>query len=396
MCWKIRFEGTIPGAIERDIEIAESEDDIVVFSTSGTTGYGKIVTRRQQEFAVSRAGVVDPLEITSNDIALNIMPLFHTGGFSAGLMGCLYSGAAFLPIKNNDLETLFQCLKEQNPTFIMGSYTFFHSLERKSLEYKDEIESAKPHIRMLRTGTGHLDQKIADSLEDIFEAPVVQAYGSSETDFMSCTGIPPSPRKRGSVGRPDLKRVSVLNENGCIVPAKEKGEIAVRKDTVFKGYENDTLANQMIFKGNWYLTGDEGFVDDEGFLFVTGRIKDMINRGGLKISPAEVDQAMMHHPAIQEAVSYPLPHTTLGEDIGAAIVVKNRSVLASDEIRTFLKTHLAPFKIPTSILFVDEIPKSTTGKVQRKNCTLSCKMKKVITWLPKPKRKWPAHRLKQH
>ena len=341
------------------------EDMFVIFTTSGTTSYGKTVPLSHRLMLPRIRSMARMMDYRPTDRVLNIMPLFHTGGFSAGMMATLYSGGTFSAIKNNDVDALFRSLATFRPTVIAGGYTVFHSIERKASEYVNEITAAKAHLRMLRTGTGHLDQKIARRLESIFETPVLEAYGSAETSFMACTGIPPAPRKDGSVGQPDRSRVFIVNSQGEPLPPLEKGEIAVTRQTAFDGYENNPAANREAFSQNWYHTGDEGYLDEDGFLFITGRIKEMINRGGVKIIPTEVDQAALRHEIVREAASFPLPHPTLGDDLALAVVAEPGQSLSEDSLRDFLKTQLVPNKIPSRILIVDAIPKGATGKAQR-------------------------------
>ncbi len=341
------------------------EDMFVIFTTSGTTSYGKTVPLSHRLMLPRIRSMARSLDYSSTDRVLNIMPLFHTGGFSAGMMATLYSGGTFFAVKNNDVDALFRSLTTFRPTVIAGGYTVFHSIERKASEYVNEITAAKTHLRLLRTGTGHLDQKIARRLESIFETPVLEAYGSAETSFMACTGIPPAPRKDGSVGQPDRSRVFIVNSQGEPLPPLEKGEIAVTRQTAFDGYENNPAANREAFSQNWYHTGDEGYLDEDGFLFITGRIKEMINRGGVKIIPTEVDQAVLRHAMVREAVSFPLPHPTLGDDLALAVVAEPGQSLSEDSLRDFLKAQLVPNKIPSRILIVNAIPKGATGKAQR-------------------------------
>ncbi len=347
-------------------EPANADDLLVVFTTSGTTSYGKTVPLPHRIVLPRLANMAQMLEFTNQDRILNIMPLFHTGGFAAGLLTTIFSGACFFPIKNNNVDKLFRCLGDAKPTVIAAGYTAFHSIERKAHDHMDAIEAAKPSLRMLRTGTGHLDQKIAERLEEIFDTPVVEAYGSAETSFMACTGIPPAPRKTGSVGQPDRSRVFVVDTAGDLLPVMEKGEVVVNKETAFDGYENNPTANREAFSKGWYHTGDEGYLDEDGFLFITGRIKEMINRGGVKIIPTEVDQAALKHDAVREAVSFPLPHRTLGEDIALSVVLEAGKTISEAGLKNFLKDYLIPNKIPSRIIFVEEIPKGATGKVQRR------------------------------
>ncbi len=356
---------------ENLINIASSspteEDLMLVLTTSGTTSYGKIVPITHGQ-AIERARqITQMLHLTQQDRGMNLMPLFHIGGLSAGVMATLYSGSSLMPIKNGHVNTLFHCLDEIQPTYIAGGYTVFHAIERKAPAFRDVIDRVKPQIRMLRTGTGRLDQHIADHLEQIFDAPVVEAYGSSETGFMSCTALSPQRQKPGSVGQPVHTNLTIVDPEGQEVPIGQEGEIVVKGPNVFSGYENDPNKNIEAFKDGHYHTGDQGYLDEDGYLFITGRIKEMINRGGMKIAPIEIDQAMIKHDAVADAAAIPVSHPSLGEDVAAVVVLHERETLKAQELIKFLGHHLAPYKIPSRIYFRDSLPRTATGKLKRRD-----------------------------
>lgn len=362
---KVVLRSALKSNIELKSEPVQADDLMLVITTSGTTSFGKIVPLKHRHCLARARQITQMLQLVPDDRAINLMPMFHVGGLSAGLTSCLFSGSSFLPLNDGHIKTLFHCLDQIKPSYIAAGYTTFHAIERNSQQYSDVIDRVKPNIRMLRTGAGHLDEKVAKNLEKIFEAPAVEAYGSSETGFMSCTGIPPMQRKQGSVGKPNRSCVSILGQDGNVNANMVVGEVVVRGDGVFEGYANDHLANEGAFKNGWYQTGDEGYLDEEGFLFLTGRIKEMINRGGMKITPSEIEVAMMKHPKIKEAIAFPISHPTLGEDVGAAIVLERDTKITDADLGRFLKQYLTPYKIPRRVVFVDEIPKSAIGKVQR-------------------------------
>lgn len=341
-------------------------DLMLVLTTSGTTSYGKIVPITHGQVIERARQITQMLELTPKDRGMNLMPLFHVGGLSAGIAAALYSGSSLMPIKNGHVNALFRSLEETLPTYIAGGYTVFHAIERKASAYQDVIDRVKPHIRMLRTGTGHLDREIADHLEQIFEATVVEAYGSSETGFMSCTALTPDRNKSDSVGRPQHTEVSIVDPKGVEMPVGQEGEIVVKGDNVFSGYENDPDQNIAAFSNGFFHTGDQGLLDEDGYLFITGRIKEMINRGGMKITPQEIDQALLSHSAVADAAAIPITHPSLGEDVAAVVnLVEGKSLTAQDLIR-YLGDHLAPYKIPNRVFFADSLPRTATGKIQRR------------------------------
>jgi acyl carrier protein len=203
-------------------------------------------------------------------------------------------------------------------------------------------------------------------LEEAFGVPVIEAYGMTEAAHqMASNPLPPSPRKPGTVGLAAGPEIAIMNEAGDLLGRGDLGEIVIRGPNVTSGYENNPAANQSAFSDGWFRTGDQGFIDSEGYVAITGRLKELINRGGEKISPREVDEVLIDHPAIQQAVTFAVPHPQLGEDVGAALVLRTGFMASETEIREFASERLAYFKVPRWIRFLDEIPKGPTGKLQR-------------------------------
>ncbi len=203
-------------------------------------------------------------------------------------------------------------------------------------------------------------------LETVFNAPVIESYGMTEASHqMTSNPLPPSPRKAGSVGVAAGPDVAIMDETGNLLSVGETGEVVIRGANVTDGYENNPAANQSALTNGWFRTGDQGRFDSEGYLFITGRIKEIINRGGEKIAPKEIDETLTQHPGIAQAVAFAVPHPTLGEDVAAAVVLHENVTLSESDIREFASARLADFKVPAQVLIVDEIPKGPTGKLQR-------------------------------
>ena len=205
-----------------------------------------------------------------------------------------------------------------------------------------------------------------EELERVFGAPMVEAYGMTEASHqMSCNPLPPAERKPGSVGKGTGVEVSIMDAEGRLLSGGETGEVVIQGGNVTAGYEHNPEANAGAFSDGWFRTGDQGYLDGDGYLFLTGRLKEIINRGGEKVSPREIDEVLLQHPAIAQAVAFAVPHQRLGEDVAAAIVLAGGATLTEREVRDFAAQHLAAFKVPRKVVTVDEIPKGPTGKLQR-------------------------------
>ncbi len=363
---------------------AAPDDVTVILSTSGTTSASKLVPIKHRHMIARGEDTAARFGMGPGDRVLNMMPMFHIGGLGAGLHYLLYSGAATLPIPQLDVPTIFQHLEDFQPTFLMGTYTIYHAIDAQADRYERAIALAAPHIRVIRSGTGKLEPEIAQKLETIFEAPVIQAYGSSETGFMAAEPLPPKRCKPGSVGLTASTEVIILDDAGTTLQPGRRGEIVVRGPMIFDGYENAPETNRTAFSDGWFRTGDQGYFDQDDYLFLTGRLKEMINRGGQKITPNEVDDALLAHPGVEAAAAFPVPHPTLGEEIAAAVVLAPGAVVREETLSEFLRGRLASFKVPRRLLFVDEIPKGPTGKVQRHKLTEAFHLDVSATAAPQP------------
>jgi acyl-CoA synthetase (AMP-forming)/AMP-acid ligase II len=211
-----------------------------------------------------------------------------------------------------------------------------------------------------------LPEPVSEGLRALFDVPIVEAYGMTEASHqMTSNPLPPEQARPGSVGVARGIEVAILDEKSNVLPSGARGEVSIRGATIVDGYENNPSANESAFTAGWFRTGDEGMLDEDGFLFLTGRLKEQINRGGEKISPIEVDEVLLRHPAVAEAVTFAIPHEKLGDEVGAAVVLTAGGGVTENELRNYLREHLAPFKVPRRIVFVAEIPKGATGKIQR-------------------------------
>jgi acyl-CoA synthetase (AMP-forming)/AMP-acid ligase II len=228
-----------------------------------------------------------------------------------------------------------------------------------------EIIEANP-LRFIRSSSSSIPPQVIRELEAVFGAPLIESYGMTEAAHqMASNPLPPRKRIPGSVGLAAGPDVAIMDEQGNLLPPGTTGEIVIRGPNVTGGYENNPKANAEAFTSGWFRTGDQGVMDAEGYVSITGRLKEIINRGGEKISPREVDDVLMDHPAVQQVVTFAVPHDKLGEDVGAAVVLREGQSIGEKELREFVARRLADFKVPRRIVFLDEIPKGATGKLQR-------------------------------
>jgi acyl-CoA synthetase (AMP-forming)/AMP-acid ligase II/thioesterase domain-containing protein/acyl carrier protein len=352
-----------PKKMARQPGAATPDDFMLVLATSGTTSLSKIVPMRHLLVKFRTASTANFLELRADDRCLNLQPLVYAGGLFH-LCASLLSGGSVIFLPRFDVTTFFRYLEDLRPTWYVGSYTFQHSIYAQAT--KLEEAKRRSRLRFIRTSSGFLDSQIVDGIEQLFGVPVIESYSTTEAGRISGNPLPPGKRKQGTVGLPVLQEVAIMAADGGFPPPAARGEVVVRGDEIFEGYENNPAATEAAFINGWYRTGDEGFFDQDGYLTLTGRITETINRGGEKIAPAEVDDALLRHPDIREATTFPIPHATLGQEVAAAVVLETGAAVSDQELTRFLRQHLADFKMPRRFLFVDSIPKSAAGKAQRR------------------------------
>jgi acyl-CoA synthetase (AMP-forming)/AMP-acid ligase II len=224
----------------------------------------------------------------------------------------------------------------------------------------------KSNLRLIRSSSSALPPSVMRGLEETFGVPVIESYGMTEAAHqMASNPLPPRARKPGCVGLPAGPKIAILNEAGSQMDAESIGEIAIRGANVTSGYHGNPEANAQAFHEGWLRTGDQGYFDSDGYLFISGRLKELINRGGEKLSPREVDEVLLEHPMVQQAAAFAVPHPTLGEDVAAVVVLKSGTDCSEMNLRNFVLERLPAFKAPTRIVVVPEIPRGPTGKIQR-------------------------------
>ena len=343
---------------------ATADDIALVLHTSGTTSRPKIVPLAHKNIGASAANIRNTLALTANDRGLVIMPLFHIHGLIAALSAPLSAGGEVCCSPGFNALKFFSWFTEVRPTWYTGVPTMHQAI---LLRAANNPEALKNHrLRFIRSSSSALPPTVIAELERVFGVPVVEAYGMTEaTHQMASNPLPPATRKPGTVGPSGGPEIRVVDETGKPVPVGATGEIVIRGPNVMREYENNPKANADAFYGDWFRTGDQGVMDEDGYVAITGRLKEIINRGGEKISPREIDEIIMGHPAVHQCVTFAMPHEMLGEEVAAAIVLKQGVTTTDRELRDFASSRLAPFKVPRKILILTEIPVGATGKLQR-------------------------------
>src|SRR3984893_9798149 len=345
-----------------DDEFASGADDAFMLLTSGSTSRPKTVPLTHASVCLSACNVGTALELGSRDRLLSVLPLFHGHGLISGLLAALAAGSSVVCTPGFDATASFAWLKEFRPTW----YTAVPAIHRALLSAADPHKQTvqRSSLRLVRSASTALSPEVLGELEALFGVPVIDTYGMTE----AATQIAANPlqrRKPGSVGQPAGAEIAILDSNGRRLPSGKRGEIALRGPTITRGYDNDAVATVSAFRDGWFRTGDLGYLDSEGYLFIVGRIKEVIHTGGQRSPPAEVEGALLSHPDVIEAAVFPVPHGRLGADVAAAVVLRQDAKVSAQRLRDFARDRLAGFKVPGLIRIVPEIPKGGGGKIKR-------------------------------
>ena len=358
-----RLDGTVP-ASPGPLEDAGPEATALLLHTSGTTSRPKLVPLAHRNLLASARNVAETLRLEPADVCLNVMPLFHIHGLVASVLAPAASGSSVCCAPGFDGLQFPAWLGESNATWTTAVPTVYQSLLRVA---QDRPEAFAGHgLRFVRSSSAALPVSLLERIEEALGVSAVEAYGMTEAAHqMASNPVPPGRRLPGSVGPAAGPELAILDVEGRQLPVGEVGEVAIRGENVFAGYEANPDANASAFAGPWFRTGDEGLLDGDGYLHLRGRLKEIINRGGEKISPREVDEALSAHPAVAQAVAFAMPDARLGEEVAAAVVLAPGATATERELQDFAVNRIAPFKVPRRIVTVDEIPKGATGKLQR-------------------------------
>jgi acyl-CoA synthetase (AMP-forming)/AMP-acid ligase II len=346
---------------DRAADLRRSNGPALLLHTSGTTSRPKLVPLTHDNLTASARTIAEWLALTPGDRCVSVMPLFHIHGIVGGLLSSFAAGASVACTGGFSSSTFLQTLSATEATWYTAVPTMHQAIVARS-----SIEPPPRPLRFVRSSSAPLAPATARALEELFACPVLEAYGMTEAAHqIRSNPLPPRQRRFGSVGLAAGVDVDIVGDHGTPLPPGDVGEIVIRGRNVMGGYDGNPAANADAFVRGWFRTGDLGRFDDDSYLYITGRIKEMINRGGEKISPREIDDVLIEHPAVAHAVAFAIPDDRLGEDVGAAVVPVTGATVDPDELVRFAATRLADFKLPRRIIIVDRIPLGPTGKVQR-------------------------------
>lgn len=361
---QVRFSSSGTAGPPRAREYPDADETALVLHTSGTTSRPKRVPLSHTNLKISARNVAETYRLTAEDVSLCVMPLFHVHGLVASTLATLFTGGTVIaPPRFNPLS-FWSTVRDHHVSWYSAVPTIHQVLLARSKA------GARPAgaecLRFIRSCSAALAPQMMADLEERFGAPVLEAYGMTEAAHqMASNPLPPGARKPGSVGRGTAVSIAILDEAGNLLPAGTTGEVSIKGPNVFGGYESNAEANASSFSQGWFRTGDQGYLDGDDYLTLVGRIKELINRGGEKISPREIDEVLLAHQAVAEAVCFGVPDRVYGEEVAAAVTLASEATEA--ELIAHCRASLAEFKCPKVIYIVEAIPRTATGKIQRRN-----------------------------
>jgi acyl-CoA synthetase (AMP-forming)/AMP-acid ligase II len=357
---RVRIEGATAG---RSASSPAPEDVALVLHTSGSTGRPKRVPLQHRNLVRSALNIAGAYQLSPGDVSLCLMPLFHVHGLVASVLATLLTGGAVVVRSRFNALSFWRTVRDNRVTWYSAVPTIHQLLVAR---IGSERPAGAENLRFIRSCSAALPIEMAQKMESAFGAPVLEAYGMTEASHqMASNPLPPSARKFGTVGTATGIEIGAMSDTGELLPAGSQGEVVIRGASVIQAYENNPEANAKSFVNGWFRTGDQGALDAAGYLTLTGRLKEMINRGGEKIAPREIDEVLLAHPCVAEAVAFGMPHATWGEEVAAAVVT--RKPVAEADLISHCRDRLADFKVPRKLFVVDAIPRTATGKVQRLN-----------------------------
>ncbi len=352
------------GASRRAASARRPEADAValVLHTSGTTSRPKCVPLRHRHLAASIDNIVATYRLTEADVSLCVMPLFHVHGLMASTLASLRAGGTVVVPPRFNAMSFWAAVEEHGVSWYSAVPTMHQMLLMRAGGRRPEAAAG---LRFIRSCSSALPPSVMAELESTFGAPVLNAYGMTEASHqMASSPLPPEARIPGTVGRGTGVEVAVLDGDWNQLGPGLEGEVAVRGPNITDGYQSNPAANADSFRDGWFRTGDQGVLDAAGYLTLVGRLKEMINRGGEKIAPGQIDEVLLQHPAVAEAVAFAVPHPTWGEEVAAAVVLRGEA--SEKQLIAHCRERLAAYKVPRTVHLVASIPRTATGKIQRR------------------------------
>lgn len=360
---RVDLSSSSPATGNPQLVTAPTPDDVALFlHTSGTTSKPKGVPLTHGNLMASIANIAATYQLAPADRSLIVMPLFHVHGLIGATLSTLRTGGAVVIPAKFSAGAFWQIAARYGVTW----YSAVPTIHQILLNRADQDQAPRGKLRFIRSCSAALAPAVFQHMEERFGAPVLEAYGMTEAAHqMASNPLPPLPRKPGFVGTGTGVEIVIRDEHGKPLSTGKQGEVTIRGVNVMHGYLNNPEANRTAFWDGYFRTGDQGMLDESGYLMLTGRLKELINRGGEKISPLEVDAVLLEHPAVAEAVCFAAPDAKYGEEVHAAVVLKSPATPA--EIQAFCAARLADFKVPKVIHIAKEVPRTATGKIQRRH-----------------------------
>jgi long-chain acyl-CoA synthetase len=347
-----------------ELEDRKADDTAVILYTSGTTGQpkGAELTHSNMKKNAQIAGQL--VDVSEEDVELGALPLFHSFGQTCNMNGAVAVGAAMTQLPRFDPDKALEIIERDKVTIFQGVPTMYNAMLHS--DKRDEYDTSC--LRMCMSGGSAMPEELMRQFEDAFGCKILEGYGLSETSPVASFNHPDRERKPGSIGTPiEGVEMKLVDDDGNDVDQGEVGEIVIKGHNVMKGYWNRPDATEDAIKDGWFYTGDMGKMDDDGYFFIVDRKKELIIRGGYNVYPREVEEVLYEHPAVQEAAVIGVEDEKMGEEVGAAVVLKKGEDLSEDELRDYVKENVANYKYPRKIWFCDELPKGPTGKILKKD-----------------------------
>ena len=358
-----------PGEFEQMVGAAEQLDDVVdrddddpavIIYTSGTTGTPKGATLTHRNLISGAEVARDLVDADPDSVAVATLPLFHVFGMNSLMNVTIQARGLMTLVPRFSPEKVLEVIERDRATVFGGVPTMYAAL----LHHPDRERCDVSSLDLCVSGGSPMPVEVLRGFDDAFGAKVLEGYGLSETTGMGTFNQPDRERKPGSIGVPvGDTEIRLVDQDDNDVPAGEPGELVMRGSFVMTGYWNRDEATDEVMRGGWFHTGDIATIDDDGYYFIVDRKKDLIIRGGYNVYPRELEEVLYEHEAVREAAVLGVPHPDLGEEVGAAVALKDGASVDPEELRQYMKQRVAAYKYPRVIWLVDELPKGPTGKI---------------------------------